>query len=105
MAIYTCNRTLVGEERLLSHLISLSLNESLRQRGKTSPEKTDRGYDLRSRGPATLGLDALDIVLLPKCEGTTAPKRFQTCVSTELPGKNHHQNPNYKAIETNSEAH
>jgi hypothetical protein len=28
--------------------------------GLTSPEKTDGGYELRSRGPASQGLDALD---------------------------------------------
>jgi hypothetical protein len=27
----------------------------------TSPEKTDGGYELRSRGPASQGFDALDI--------------------------------------------
>jgi len=31
-----------------------------RQRGKTLPATTDQGYELRSRGPATLGPDALD---------------------------------------------
>ena len=33
---------------------------SLRQRGKTSPEKTDCDYELRSRCRAILGFDALD---------------------------------------------
>jgi hypothetical protein len=32
-------------------------------RGITSPEKTADGYELRSRGPATQGLDALDIYI------------------------------------------
>ena len=39
---------------------------SLRQRGKTSPEKTDRDYELRSQGRAILGFDALDIPELTK---------------------------------------
>ncbi|WVZ82313.1 hypothetical protein U9M48_029588 [Paspalum notatum var. saurae] len=33
---------------------------SLRPRGITSPEKTDRDYELRSRGPVIRGFDALD---------------------------------------------
>jgi hypothetical protein len=45
---------------VISHLLSLS-QTSRRQRGKTSPATTDRGYELRSLGPATLGPGALDI--------------------------------------------
>jgi hypothetical protein len=33
---------------------------SLRLGGITSPEKTADGYELRSRGPASRGFDALD---------------------------------------------
>lgn len=33
-------------------------------RGITSPEKTAAGYELRSRGPASRGLDALDMEAL-----------------------------------------
>jgi hypothetical protein len=52
-------------KQYITYLISLSrLQQSLRQRGKTSPEKTDRGYELRSRGPAIRGFNALDRVLL-----------------------------------------
>jgi hypothetical protein len=44
-----------------SNLISFShLQTKPAAEGQTSPEKTDRGYELRSQGPATLGLDALD---------------------------------------------
>jgi hypothetical protein len=42
-------------------LISLPLL-SLRLWGITSPEKTVDGYEQRSRGPASRGFDALDIV-------------------------------------------
>jgi hypothetical protein len=40
-------------------IIPLSLL-SLRLRGITSPEKTTEGYELRSRGSASQGFDALD---------------------------------------------
>jgi hypothetical protein len=44
---------------VISNLLSLSPT-SRRLRGKTSPATTDRGYKLRSLGPATLGSGALD---------------------------------------------
>jgi hypothetical protein len=44
---------------VISNLLSLSPT-SRRLRGKTSPEMTDRGYELRSLGPTTLGPGALD---------------------------------------------
>jgi hypothetical protein len=44
---------------VISNLLSLSPT-SRRLRGKTSPTTTDRGYELHSLGPATLGPDALD---------------------------------------------
>jgi hypothetical protein len=52
----------VRGKQVISHLIYYLLlpQPSLRQRGKTSPEKTDRDYELRSRGPAILGINALD---------------------------------------------
>jgi hypothetical protein len=52
----------VRGKQVISHLIYYLLlpQPSLRQRGKTSPEKTDRDYELRSQGPAILGINTLD---------------------------------------------
>jgi hypothetical protein len=50
-----------------SNLISLShLQTKPAAEGQTSPEKTDRGYELRSQGPATLGLDALRVAAVAR---------------------------------------
>ena len=59
--IYWCIQTREGLSKIIIKLF-LHLQPSLRRRGITSPEKTDRGYELRSRGPATLGSDVLDIL-------------------------------------------
>ena len=50
---------IIKQEQLPNSLIFLCWN-NWALRGKTSPLTTDRGYDLRSRGPPTLSLDALD---------------------------------------------
>ena len=56
-----CNR-LLGREKERYYRTNLLLSFSTKPAaGATSPEKTtDRGYELRSRGPATRGFDALD---------------------------------------------
>jgi hypothetical protein len=48
-----------GGKIVIPNLLSLS-QTSRRQRGKTLPATTDRGYELHSLGPAILGPDALD---------------------------------------------
>jgi hypothetical protein len=48
---------------VISNLLSLSPT-SRRLRGKTSPAMTDRGYELRSLGSATLSPGALDISIM-----------------------------------------
>jgi hypothetical protein len=57
MALLCCTR---DTKEIKKEILPLSLL-SLRQWGITTPEKTtDRGYDLRSRGPPTLDNKALD---------------------------------------------
>lgn len=61
LAIYACNLTRYGGKQFIFNLISspYSLTKSVAE-GKTSPEKTNQDYDLRSRRPATLRPDTLD---------------------------------------------
>ncbi|WVZ97289.1 hypothetical protein U9M48_042838, partial [Paspalum notatum var. saurae] len=57
-----------------------------RLRGKTSPAKTDRGYELRSQGPATLGPDALDNLVSAsrRSSSSSAPPPQPTTASASL---------------------
>jgi hypothetical protein len=59
--IYSCNKQCVEAIKLFpSNLSSLFSKQSLWLRGITSSEKTGRDYELRSRGPAVRGFNALD---------------------------------------------
>jgi hypothetical protein len=71
LAIYICNRTL-RRQAIINHLIYFFFlpsrqpggynpgDDDQRQGGITRPAITDRGYELRSRGPPSLGRNDLD---------------------------------------------
>ncbi|KAG8081747.1 hypothetical protein GUJ93_ZPchr0014g47674 [Zizania palustris] len=53
---------------------SSGTSQSLQQRGITSSETMDHGYELRSQGPASRGLDALDNLV--SRSRASSPRRF-----------------------------
>jgi hypothetical protein len=57
--IYPQVRSTVEGNKVSSHFPPLSLKPAVR--GIILPEKTAEGYELRSRGPASQGFDALDM--------------------------------------------
>ncbi|WVZ63881.1 hypothetical protein U9M48_013475, partial [Paspalum notatum var. saurae] len=59
--------------------------QSLRQRGKTSPETTDRGYELCSRGPVTRGFDALDNLVSASSRSSSYPSAPPQQSATSAP--------------------
>jgi hypothetical protein len=63
--------------RNISPLSPISLHSLSLRRRNTSPEKTDGGYELRSRGPAARGLNALDSSLNHYARGPFTSFVFQ----------------------------
>ena len=60
-AIYSVTDYWEGKKKDITDPISYSLSQpSLRQGQPRRRRRTDRGYELRSRGPAIRGFDALD---------------------------------------------
>jgi hypothetical protein len=55
-----------GENQARNYFLIYSSSPKPAVEVLTSPEKTDGGYELRSRGPASQGFGTLDIFYSPK---------------------------------------
>jgi len=65
-AIYLVRENIEIIKKVLPQTLSLSFVFKPAAEGQTSPEKTDRGYELRIQGPATLGPEVLDNLRLKR---------------------------------------
>jgi hypothetical protein len=72
---------------------------SLQKRGKTSPEKTDRGYDLRSRRPPSLDSKALD-TLVSRSRRSETSSSSATSAATSHPAALNTANPHSSPTST-----